>query len=468
MELINSFPDFEGAFGDKRIDKKATETLARLVLGRNSSIRQISKTEAEQRSIYRLLDNASFSEQAIESRIIGRCGALSEGRHVLCIQDTVEFNLESAGKKLKPESGVGDLSRTGVPGFLLHSTLVVDAQKDTVLGFASIKTWHRPVNRDDKYKRKYGKQPMEEKESYKWLEAAKQSKELLNKARSITVVADREADIYELISYAKQQNIHVLLRSRSDRTLAGSGKMTILLNSLEVMGQYEFTVLGDIRKGITKRVAQMQVKWAEITIKQPENNKNRDLPVTQKLYVVESKENASKGICWRLLTTHPVTTFAEALQIIEWYKQRWYIEQVHRLLKTQGFRIESSQLSQGYAIRKLTLLAMMAALRVIQMMVAYEDENEQTADEIFTDEEQQCLKQAGEQMQGSTEKQSNPHRPSTIKWATWIIARLGGWKPYESQRKPGPIVLQKGLIKFYNMFEGWKLYQNHLKDVYTQ
>ena len=111
---------------------------------------------------------------------------------------------------------------------------------------------------------------------------------------------------------------------------------------------------------------------------------------------------------------------------------------------------------------------MMAALRVIQMMVAYEDENEQTADEIFTDEEQQCLKQAGEQMQGSTEKQSNPHRPSTIKWATWIIARLGGWKPYESQRKPGPIVLQKGLIKFYNMFEGWKLYQNHLKDVYTQ
>jgi len=67
-----------------------------------------------------------------------------------------------------------------------------------------------------------------------------------------------------------------------------------------------------------------------------------------------------------------------------------------------------------------------------------------------------------------TIKQQNTHKQGTIKWATWIIARLGGWKGYQSQRKPGPIVLQKGFIKFYNLYEGWNLYQNHLKDVYTQ
>ncbi len=77
-----------------------------------------------------------------------------------------------------------------------------------------------------------------------------------------------------------------------------------------------------------------------------------------------------------------VTNAEQAMQIIEWYKQRWYIEQIHRLLKTEGFRIESSQLEQGWAIRKLTLLAMMATLRILQMMLAYDDD-EQAIDEVF-------------------------------------------------------------------------------------
>lgn len=79
------------------------------------------------------------------------------------------------------------------------------------------------------------------------------------------------------------------------------------------------------------------------------------------------------------------------MQIIEWYKQRWYIEQIHRLLKKDGFKIESSQLEQGWAIRKLTLLAMMAVLRILQMMLVYEDDNEQPIDEVFNTDEQQCL-----------------------------------------------------------------------------
>ena len=168
------------------------------------------------------------------------------------------------------------------------------------------------------------------------------------------------------------------------------------------------------------------------------------------------------------VTTHPVTNSEQAMQIIEWYKQRWYIEQIHRLLKTEGFRIESSQLEQGWAIRKLTLLAMMATLRILQMMLAYEDDNEQPIDEVFDKEQQQCLQIMNEQLEGETEKLKNPSKTNTLKWATWIIARLGGWKGYTSQRKPGPIVLQKGLAKFYHMYEGWLMYKKFSKDVSTQ
>ncbi|MDB5120769.1 MAG: hypothetical protein JWN56_1987 [Sphingobacteriales bacterium] len=59
----------------------------------------------------------------------------------------------------------------------------------------------------------------------------------------------------------------------------------------------------------------------------------------------------------------------------------------------------------------------------------------------------------------------NPNKPTTLKWAAWIIVRLGGWKGMQSERKPGPIVLIKGLAKFYTIHEGWQLFQNSLKDV---
>ena len=86
VELINSFPDFSGSFGDKRIEKRASEALHKLTRGRNSSIRQVTESQAEQKSFYRLFNNEKFSEKAIEQTIVNRSGQLCKDRHVLCIQ----------------------------------------------------------------------------------------------------------------------------------------------------------------------------------------------------------------------------------------------------------------------------------------------------------------------------------------------------------------------------------------------
>ncbi|MDN5285940.1 MAG: hypothetical protein JWR38_2214 [Mucilaginibacter sp.] len=103
---------------------------------------------------------------------------------------------------------------------------------------------------------------------------------------------------------------------------------------------------------------------------------------------------------------------------------------------------------------------MMASLRILQMMLAYLDDNEQSIDEVFDEQEQKCLQMIGKKMDGATEKRKNPAKVNTLKWATWIIARMAAWKGYASQRKPGPIVLQKGLAKFYSVYQGWLLFQN--------
>lgn len=468
VELINSFPDFTDSFGDKRIEKRATQVLQKLTVGRSSSLRQITENEAEQKSFYRLFNNESFSERAIEQSIVKRCGDFCKGRHLLCIQDTTEFNLSTHQGRIKTASGLGKTAKEGILGFMLHSSLVIDAYAGSALGYSYIKAWERKEDTPDRHIREYKKLPIEQKESYKWIEAANKSKTLLKQANSITIIADRESDIYDLLAAIPEQKVHLLVRSNANRRIAEGSKLADYLNSLPVLHHYDLAVRGDVRKNIERRTAVMELKWGKVALLKTEQSKNKELPVTTAMYVVEAREqNKAGGIYWRILTTHAVTNAEQAMQIIEWYKQRWYIEQIHRLLKTEGFRIESSQLEQGWAIRKLTLLAMMATLRILQMMLAYEDDNEQPIDEVFDKDQQLCLQMINGQLKGATDKLKNSSKSNTLKWATWIIARLGGWKGYTSQRKPGPIVLQKGLAKFYHMYEGWSIYQKFSKDVYT-
>ncbi len=468
VELINSFPDFNGSFGDKRIEKRAALALQKLTIGRTSSLRQVTQNEAEQKSFYRLFNNESFSEQGIEQSIVRRCGQLCVGRHVLCIQDTTEFNLSSQRGRIKVKSGLGRTAKDDVLGFMLHSSLVIDAHIGSALGYSYIRTWERQQDAPDRYQRGYTKLPIQQKESYKWIAAADQSKELLQQAATITIVADRESDIYDLLVTADGVKTHLLIRSNANRRILAGGKLTDYLQSLPVLHEYDLFIRGDVRKNIETRTARIGLKWGRIEVLKSEQCKDKQAPASKEMYIVEAREmDKPKGIYWRLLTTHSVTSIEEAMQIIEWYKNRWYIEQIHRLLKTEGFRIERSQLEQGWAIRKLTLLAAMATLRILQMMLAYEDDHEQPIDEVFDKEQQQCLQMLNTQLEGVTDKLKNPARANTLKWATWIIARIGGWKGYKSQRKPGPIVLQKGLAKFYHMYEGWCMYQKFTKDVST-
>jgi hypothetical protein len=66
--------------------------------------------------------------------------------------------------------------------------------------------------------------------------------------------------------------------------------------------------------------------------------------------------------------------------------------------------------------------------------------------------------------EGKTEKLKNPYPKDNLSWPTWIIARLGGWKGYSSQRPPGVITLHDGWLRFHNIYEGWVI----AKDVYKR
>jgi hypothetical protein len=462
MELKGHGPDYTGRFGDKRLADRAKMLSNALLLGKTSSIHGSTKSEAEQKGFYRFLSNDRVTEEEMISELTDRCQNNVSGRHVILIQDSSSIGLSHHAGHIKPGSGVGLVGNKKGLGFLAHTSLVIDAKTDTMLGFSDVQLWHRTEDKSNNTTRFYKKQPIEKKESYRWIKASRQGQACLAAAESITIIQDREGDIYEQFCLVPDERTHLIIRSRDNRKLSDGSRLYDRLSEVPVAGSYQIEVLGDIRKGTTTRTATLAVKWMAANLQKPASAKTKGLPETLTIHAVEVQEvNATvkEPICWRLLTTEKVETYEQAICIINDYKKRWYIEQLHRLIKKQGYQIESSELENGWGIRKLFVMVLNTALRVMQLYLAYDREESQPTAEVFNEEEIRCLEMIEKKHIIKTEKINNPFPKEKLAWASWIIAHLGGWKGNSKQRRAGPILLKRGIDKFDVMYEGWKLAQ---------
>ena len=121
--------------------------------------------------------------------------------------------------------------------------------------------------------------------------------------------------------------------------------------------------------------------------------------------------------------------------------------------------VESSQLETGEKLIKLTVMALHVAVITMQLTLARKDKDQNIA-VAFNDEEVKILEAILPTVSGKTLKQQNPHRPYKLSWASWIIARLGGWKGYASESPPGPITMRDGLAQFKQICIGVRIAKN--------
>jgi len=119
-------------------------------------------------------------------------------------------------------------------------------------------------------------------------------------------------------------------------------------------------------------------------------------------------------------------------------------------------QIENSQIEKPESLNKLLLISFIAAVKVLALVHA-RDGDGRHVNTVFNKNEIIVLKLLDKKLQGKTEKQKNKFKSETLGWASWVIARIGGWKGYKSASKPGPITIYRGLEIFYNYVEGWKL-----------
>ena len=101
---------------------------------------------------------------------------------------------------------------------------------------------------------------------------------------------------------------------------------------------------------------------------------------------------------------------------------------------------------------------MKVSIKIQRLKAARDGTTQMQVTDVFNAKEIECLVLINEDVSGNTIKQKNPHDPKNLAWATWIIARLGGWKEfYTDKRPPGHKTLIWGLDKFDGIMIGYSI-----------
>ena len=471
MKKDDFYNMYSGFVTDKRIVERIEKTF-RLMLERGSSIvNKFAENHKDKIGTYRMLSNKRFNHKDLMAASFNKCNnriIKDNIKHVLVIQDTTEFNYNGIKQKLKSKNDkdIGPTSNNNVAGYFCHPGLVVNPEEDTIYGFSSAIFYNRSWDKKDKYERKYKQLPIEEKESFRWLETAENTKKAIDKDIQLTIIGDRESDIYEEFARVPDSRTNVLVRASSNRYIVGgNNKLFEYIAEKPIAGEYELEVSGI--NGRNKRVAKMELRYSPIIIPAP-NDKRKENKQVQ-LYAIEVKESNEttpkneSPILWYLLTTHHLDSFEDAKRCVEWYKKRWLIEELFRVLKTKGFRIESSQLGSGESLKKLLALTLETAIQIMMLKLSLHQEGKKSLSMVFEKEERFFLKILNKKIEGKTKKSLNPYQKNSLAWATWVLARIAGWSGYiKSHGPPGYITIKEGYDKFKIQYEIFKL----IKDVY--
>jgi len=422
------------------------------------SLRQLANGRTEAVKLERTLRNPQVTTNTLIRAEQDRLSGIVENRHVLAIQDTTEINYQQHADRVR---GLGTVGNGKDVGFFLHPMLVMDAANGACLGSAAVHIENRLKGASENY----ALLPIEEKESYRWISTAEESKKVLSKAACITFIGDRENDIYEFIDRIPDEKTHIIVRANHDRILETKEKISSHLENQAVSGYMKIFRPTDRRKKQEKREAFLQIKYSEVSIKRPANCTDKEAEKTIKLRLIEVKEINEMvnqpPIHWRILTTHEVNNIEKAKQIIDWYRKRWNVEQVFRTLKKQGLDIESSQLETASGLMKLAIVALSVSIKILQLVQSRDGTSEQKTTDVFNIEEQVVLSAILKKLEGKTEKQKNPYPQENLAWASWIIARLGGWQGYiKREGLAGPITMGRGLERFQGIYDGWNLHIN--------
>jgi hypothetical protein len=450
-------------FADLRLKERFIKFTSRLSDNFGESIPMACQDWSATKAAYRFLDNDRVCEDDIlaghfsstAQRFMDTCGP------ILVLHDTTEFTYT----REKNEIGSTRKLRLGNPGrdfvgrkiyhtacgVLMHTTLALTPE-GIPLGLGAVKFWTRKDfkgSRELKKKINPTRVPIEEKESFRWLENIRKSTERFGEPERCIHVADREADMYEYFHEAKRLKSHFLVRICVDRRTTEIRTVDEEMRRAPVAGRYAISFTDEQGKHVD---TELEVKFKTLEIK-PSDGRKAKIYGPLKVSVIYANEIGRKSgrslINWKLITDLPVKNLKAAVEKLRWYALRWKIEVFFKILKS-GCKAEDSKLRTSARLSKLISIFCVLGWRVFWMTMINREIEAAPAEIALTDEETAILDHIF------------PPRKKNQTLSDYIIkvARLGGYLARSSDPPPGNQVMWRGVRRLTEIHLGIEIGRN--------
>ena len=514
-------------FGDQRRQQAFTWLFNWMTDHQSCVVNQICGNEAERKRAQRFINNPSLKVgQVIEACCLAVRSRCFADQTIINVIDQSVISLNSAVGRMK--RGVEELGvvANGLQcGQNLVAGLAVRASDYAILGLNSL-SFHSVEAQATKGHKRLGvdHRPFHYRNSDKWVQAARQANIRAQNAHRVIHVIDREADSLSVIGRILDSpcttSSELIVRACFDERKVmgcdqdhylGQGKVKALLAQKPVDMCYCVEVPEDLRlKLVTRdlglsrtrrlvtqvrrrgRKALLQVKslrclFDEQAILRSSNSSLQgelreellnNTPLCQRPFVylqiqevdtqgrVLDPQQYADAINWLLLTSLPVDNIEQTCQVIDIYRHRFgIIEQFFRCLKKDGFQVQQAQQQSLCSLQIVIAMAAKASTLVMKMISARDQDEGFVITDDFNEQQIEVLELCLRRYEGKTSVQKNQHPTDQLSWAVWIIARMGGWKPENKQRPPGPKTLQRGLEIFAATYNGVALVKQWPLDV---
>src|SRR5260364_419548 len=291
--------------GDERRTKRLVEVGKRLANQIGCSLPKCCEGDkAALLGSYRLLRNDAVNPEAIRAGgfVATACQA-QEHAVLLAVEDTTILTYEHAvASQLGTTSNNPNAKRRGDQ---VYSVLLLDALSEQTVGLIEQSHWCREVESyGKKHQRK--KRAYQDKESYKWEQASVQVEARLGAKMAHTIsVCDREADVYEYLSYKLRHSQRFVVRAKADRRLWESQASLFETLKKQSTGACCYTVQVTQRGGRPARTAKLSLRGATLTLRPPSGSRAEIAPLCVKAVLAEEIEAPAnvEPLRWVLLTT---------------------------------------------------------------------------------------------------------------------------------------------------------------------
>jgi Transposase DNA-binding len=443
-----AFEEFGGVrTGDQRWRRRLIEVGGRAARRPAGRVTEVFTNSAERQGAYGLLESSAVSTGEIGTAIFEACARRSAGeQYVVCPIDGTSLTLTESegGKGFGP---IGTRSQ-GARGLKVINAMVLSSE-GVPLGISSQQWWTRSERRRRRHRDSL--RP-EQKETEHWLEAMRQTRQVMDKYAPSTrcwFQLDREGDAWPMLREAGIGRHWFTIRAAHPRRVSmpdgGHVDLGTRLAKQRVTTKYSLEVRAAGKR--KARTATMVVRACTVVLDIRDKRTKKRSPL--ELNVVQTIERGTtpageKPIAWTLLTNRPIATIKNLTEVITGYSMRWRIEELHRTWKSGACRVEENQLRSASSVMKWATILIAVAARIERIKQLSREQPERPASDEYSPAE---IKAAALLYFGkSAKKKVGSATVPTIADVTLWVAYLGGYTGKTSSGgPPGSITLARGL-----------------------